>query len=169
MSDHKEPVGNKNQLPAIAGEERFRLIACPRFLSSSAERTDVMQLPGDSIWGVLRSIGWERVPQYTWVTIDGRPIPMAQWEYTLPAAGQTLCIKAIPAGTSQGKDALRIASMIAVVTAAIGTAGLAAGAVGVGSTLFGLSAGAWGGIAGAGVSIVGSTNSLALLPSRRAF
>jgi len=169
MSNHEEPIPDELRPIPIATEDRFRLIVCPCFLSPSTDRIDVMRPPGDSIGGVLRSIGWARVSQYARVSIDDRLIPTAQWEYTLPAARQTLCIRAIPKGPGgQGKDALRIAGTIAILVAAVATGGLAASAVGAGSTLLGLSAGTWGGIAAAGVSIVGPTNSLALLPSRRA-
>lgn len=109
----------------------------------------------------MQSIGWMRDALHARVYIDGDLIPEASWEYTFPSAGQSVCIRAVPLGGNQGKDALRIAATIAVIVGAIVTGGLVAG---IGGAFLGLSAATWGGIAAAGVSIVGTLGVSALIP-----
>lgn len=150
------------------GESLYRLVVAPHLLSVEKDRLDVYRPAGGSVADILKSLGWTRDSLHARVIIDGRVIPEARWEYTVPAPRQSVCIRAIPMDSrGQGKDALRIAATITVIVGAIATGGLVATAIGAGASFIGLSATTWGGIAAAGVSITGSARTLDLLPLRR--
>lgn len=157
---------NDSHQDAIA--DKVRLIACPSIFSVEHDRIDAIRPAGLSIAALLLSIGWTRESAFARVTIDDVPVRDAVWERTYPQAGQRVIVRAIPRGGDQGKQALRIVSMIAVVAAAIASPyALAAAGVGGLFTASGSLTGL-GAAVGAGTSIVGSTRVLSLLPSRSA-
>jgi len=134
-----------------------RFVASPSPLSVDRGRIDRMVPEGLTVSGHLRTVGLNPDPLWARVFIDGRLIPKAEWEWTVPKAHQCLTVRAIPMGGDGGggKMAVRIVAMLAVVVASVYTGGAAASALGPGgSGLFGvggLSAGTAGAI-GAGIS-----------------
>ena len=146
----------------------IRLIACPHPLSVEKGRIDELVPEGATVREHLRAFNLDPEALNALVFIDDERIAQAQWEYAVPRAGQNLSVRAIPAGggggSEQGKSALRIVAMLAVVVASIFTAGGAlAGVLGAG---FG--AGTFGAaFAGAALSIAGSLAINALIPPSR--
>ena len=70
----------------------------------------------------MRSIGWTPDSLSARVFIDGEYVKDAAWEYTIPRAGQSVVVRAIPmggGGGNQGKDAGRMAAMIGIMVVAI--------------------------------------------------
>jgi O-antigen/teichoic acid export membrane protein len=106
---------------------------------------------------LLASIGWtDRLSAR--VFLDGELVRDAAWEYTLPTAGQSLVVRAIPTGGGEnGKSALRIVAMIAIIAAAVAIGGAPAFAAG------GALAG-WGGVASAAISIAGTLAVSSVIP-----
>jgi hypothetical protein len=138
-------------------ENSHRVIACPHILSLDRDKIDVSRPSGGSVSHLLQSIGWtDRFAAR--VYLDGELVPDARWEYTLPQAGQSLVIRAIPMGGGEnGKTALRIVAMIAVFAGGLAIGGAPAFAAG------GLLAG-WGGAVGAAISIIGTLAVTAKIP-----
>jgi sulfur carrier protein ThiS len=101
--------------------ENFRIIACPHILSLEKDRLDVVRPVGGSVRDILRSIGWTRDGLSARVMIDGVLVPDARWETTVPQAGQSLVVRAVPmgGGGGEGKDIGRTVGMIAIMIAAI--------------------------------------------------
>ena len=141
--------------------EHLRLIACPHILSAEKGRIDVMRPAGGNVNDLMRSIGWTPDSLSARVFIDGEYVKDAAWEYTVPRAGQSVVVRAVPmgggGGGNQGKDAARIVAMVGVLALAIAAPYLApvllAGWVGVAAT--------------AAISIVGSLAISALIPPSR--
>ena len=137
-------------------QHSYRVIACPHILSADKDKIDVQRPAGGSVSDLLASIGWtDRLSAR--VFLDGELIPDARWEYTLPKAGQSLVIRAIPMGGENGKTALRIVAMIAVIAASIVTAnpgGVVAGVLGTTGAL----------AAGVAVSVAGTLAITATIP-----
>lgn len=139
--------------------QNFRLIACPHVLSADKDKIDVQRPAGGSVSDLLASIGWtDRFSAR--VFLDGELVLDARWEYTLPKAGQSLVVRAIPMGGGEnGKSVLRIVAMIAIVAAAIAAPysspfiamGLGAGTIG-------------GAIASAAISLIGTLAMSGLIP-----
>lgn len=135
----------------------LRLIACPSVFSLERNRIDMMCRPPGTITDLMHSIDWAREAIHTRVFLDGILIEHAAWEYTMPKAGQSVVVRAIPTGGQSGKDWGRMAAMIAVMGAAIammqpqlGVGALLAGGMGFGT------AGAWGLGASIATSILGT-------------
>ena len=107
-----------------------RLIVCPRPLSTTRDRVEVAIPAGATVAEHLRAIGCELDRLTAIVSIDGRMIPRAEWDYAVPQAGQMLAVQAIPAGGDDGggKSILGIVAMIGLVVATwyIGGGGLGA-------------------------------------------
>ena len=143
--------------PNVAAGQ-IRLVACPHLLSIEKDRLDLERPVGGTVADHMQSIAWHPTGMCARVFLDGKLVKDAEWEYTVPSAGQSLVMRAIPmdSGSGQGKDAMRIGLMVGVVAASIFTAGAAAGAVGVGGSFLGIGAAGWGGIAGAATSMLGS-------------
>lgn len=148
---------------------QIRLIAMPHVLSTERGRIDVQRPAGGSVNDIIRSIGWTPDSLSARVFIDGEYVRDAAWEYTVPRAGQSVVVRAIPTGGAMGggggdggKDAARIVAMIAVIALAVSMPALV-GFIGVGAALFaGTTAGA---IAlTAATSIIGALAISALIP-----
>jgi hypothetical protein len=136
-------------------QDHLRLIACPHVLSMEKGRIDVQRPAGGNINDLLKSIAWTPDNLSARVFIDGEYVKDAAWEYTIPHAGQSVVVRAIPMGGEQGgKDAMRIGAMVAVLALAIAAPYMApvllAGWAGVAAT--------------AAISIVGSLAVTAVIP-----
>lgn len=120
MSEQHEPVSQKTDL---------RLIVCPRPLSVTRDRIDVMIPAGATVAEHLRAIGCDTDRLTALVYVDDRLIPRAEWEWMAPRAGQSLAVRAIPLGGDEGggKSILGIVAMIGLVVATwyIGGVGIA--------------------------------------------
>lgn len=142
--------------------EHLRLIAMPHIFSIEKGRIDVMRPAGGSIHDLIRSIGWTPDSLSARVFIDGEYVKDAAWEYTVPRAGQSVVVRAIPmGGGGQGKDAGRMVAMISIMVLAIAAqqywaVGLAAAS--------GLSVMASSAVIVGTVSIVGTLGVQALIP-----
>ena len=78
--------------------DNLRLIACPHILSIEKGRIDVQRPAGGSVNDLLRSIAWTPEGLSARVFIDGEYVKDAAWEYTVPRAGQSVVVRAIPMG-----------------------------------------------------------------------
>ncbi|MBC7837457.1 MAG: hypothetical protein H7Y39_02270, partial [Nitrospiraceae bacterium] len=78
--------------------ENLRLIAMPHVLSTEKGRIDVMRPAGGNVNDLMRSIGWTPDRLSARVFIDGEYVEDASWEYTVPRAGQSVIVRAIPMG-----------------------------------------------------------------------
>ncbi len=142
----------------------LRLIAMPHILSSEKGRIDVTRPAGGSVNDLLRSIDWTPDSLNARVFIDGEYVKDAVWESTVPGAGQSVVVRAIPMGGAMGgggggggKDATMIVAMVAVLALAVAAPYLAP--VGWGLV------GAWSGAAlTATISIIGSLAVAATVP-----
>ena len=104
----------------------LRLIACPHPLSIELGRIDRMVPEGATVAEHIRALGWSTEGLGAVVFIDEQLVPFAQWEYAVPKAGQNLSVRVIPmggGGSENGKTALRIVAMLAVVLAAAAVSG----------------------------------------------
>lgn len=140
-----------------------QLIACPKPFSTA--RIERAMPEGGTVADMLRAIGLNPDPLFARVFIDDRLVLKAEWEWTVPYAGQLVTVRVIPTEGGGGKDALRIVAMIGVVIASLYTAGGALGAflpeaLGM-AFASGTTASA---VAGVGVSIAGSLAVGALIP-----
>ena len=99
--------------------QNLRLIACPHVLSTEKGRIDVQRPAGGNLNDLLRSIAWTPEGLSARVFIDGEYVKDAAWEYTVPRAGQSVIVRAIPTGGAmgggQGKDATMIVAMIGII------------------------------------------------------
>lgn len=147
----------------------LRLIGLPHVFSTEKGRIDVQRPAGGNVNDLIRSIGWTPDSLSARVFIDGEYVKDAAWEYTVPRAGQSMVVRAIPMDGGQGKDATRLVAFIAIMGLALAVSGGAAAPLA--GTLFG--AGGWaamvGGstaalIAGAATSIIGSLAISSLVP-----
>ena len=96
----------------------LRMIATPHILSTEKGRLDVMRPAGGNVNDLIRSIGWIPDSLSARVFIDGEYVRDAAWEYTVPRAGQSVIVRAIPmggGGGGQGKDAMMIVAMVGVI------------------------------------------------------
>lgn len=154
------------KLPEI--ERDVRLIVCPRPLSTTRDRIEVAIPAGATMAEHLRAVGCDLDRLTALVSIDGKLIPRAEWEYAVPRAEQFLTVQAIPAGGDDGggKSILGIVAMIGLVVATwyIGGGGLA-GLLPEALQLVG-TVGGWQAV-GAGVLIGGSLAINALIPPSR--
>lgn len=78
--------------------QNLRMIACPHVLSTEKGRIDVLRPAGGSVSDLMRSIAWMPEGLSARVFIDGEYVKDAAWEYTVPRAGQSLIVRAIPMG-----------------------------------------------------------------------
>ena len=106
--------------------EHLRLIACPHILSAEKGRIDVMRPAGGNVNDLMRSIGWTPDSLSARVFIDGEYVKDAAWEYTVPRAGQSVIVRAIPMGGAmggggggQGKDAMMIVAMVGIIALSV--------------------------------------------------
>ncbi len=153
-------------------QEHLRLIALPHILSTEKGRIDVMRPAGGNVKDLLRSIAWVPESLNARVFIDGEYVKDAAWEYTVPQAGQSVVVRAIPmggGGGGGGKDVVMIVAMVAVIGASLAVSGGALAPLA--GTLFG--AGGWaamvGGstaalLAGGAISIIGTLGIAARIP-----
>ncbi len=151
-----------------------RLTIIPNLLVEHG-RIDTMLKPAQSISQIMRGQGWDPAETNARVTIDGRLISEAEWEYQLPYSQQKcIVIRRVPmggGGGGGGKNTGMMIGMLAVMALAFaapyaapalvaglgGTAGMWAGTV---AAMQGL-----GGIAlSAGVGIGGMLAMRALIP-----
>ena len=106
-------------------QESLRLIAMPHVLSTEKGRIDVQRPVGGSVNDLMRSIGWTPDSLSARVFIDGEYVKDAAWEYTVPRAGQSVVVRAIPmgggGGGNQGKDIGRMVAMIGIMVLAVAT------------------------------------------------
>lgn len=158
-----------------------RLVGCPHplrmeridscipagltLLEMVAQSCDELKVPA-----ALRGFG------YAW--IDGKPVPFSKWGNVRPGPGQTVTVRVVPGssggGGGGGKDVGRAIMTIAVVAAAVYTAGAAStwlvgqswASVGINSAYtIGQIGGA---IAGMGVAVAGMAAVNAMVPVRAA-
>ena len=107
--------------------EHLRVIAMPHVLSTEKGRIDVMRPAGGSVNDLMRSIGWTPDSLSARVFIDGEYVKDAAWEYTVPRAGQSVIVRAIPMGGAmgggggggQGKDAMMIVAMVGIIALSV--------------------------------------------------
>ena len=85
--------------------ENLRIIACPHVLSTEKGRIDVQRPAGGNVKDLLRSIAWVPESLNARVFIDGEYVKDAAWEYTVPRAGQSVIVRAIPMGGMGGGGA----------------------------------------------------------------
>ncbi len=141
------------------GAGPVRLIACKRPLSIETDRIDRMVLEGRTVAEHIRSIELDPDPLFARVFVDGQMVPKAEWEWTIPRAGQCVTVRVIPmGGDGGGKMAVRIVAMLAVVVTSFYTAGMAAGPL---SSLLGVTSSA--GISAVGAGIAASMTMAASL------
>lgn len=144
----------------------LRIIAMPHILSTEKGRIDVQRPAGGSVKDIIRSIGWTPDSLSARVFIDGEYVRDAAWEYTVPRAGQSVVVRAIPmggGGGGGGKDIARIVAMVGIIALAVAMPALV-GFIGVGAALFaGTTAGA--AFLTVATSIIGSLAISALIPA----
>lgn len=113
----------------VSQQPNLRLIVCPRPLSTMRDRVEVAIPAGATVAEHLRAVGCDLDRLTALVSIDGKLVPRAEWEYAVPQAEQFLTVQAIPAGGDDGggKSILGIVAMIGLVVATwyIGGGGLA--------------------------------------------
>ena len=98
----------------------LRIIAMPHVFSTERGRIDVQRPSGGSVNDIIRSIGWTPDSLSARVFIDGEYVKDAAWEYTVPRAGQSVIVRAIPTGgQGGGKDTVRIIAVIAIILVTI--------------------------------------------------
>jgi hypothetical protein len=120
MTEQHEPMSQETDL---------RLIVCPRPLSTTRDRIDVLIPAGATVAEHLRAIGCELDRLSAMVYIDDLLVPKAEWETAVPRAGQSLVLQAVPAGGDDGgKSIIRMVAMIGLIVATwyIGGGGLGA-------------------------------------------
>jgi hypothetical protein len=110
-------------------KSQLRLIACPHPLSIDRDRIDRVVPAGATIRQHAEALGWQDF-QTAEAWIDDQRVPVANWQDIIPHPGQSLVLRAIPLDSGNGKTAIRIVALIAVVVAAAYTGGAAAGALG---------------------------------------
>lgn len=111
MADNPEQMNQQTNL---------RLIVCPRPLSVTRDRIDVLIPAGATVAEHLRRIGCELDRLSALVCIDGQLIPRAEWESAVPQTGQLLTIQAVPAGGDDrggGKSILAIGAFFGLIMA----------------------------------------------------
>ena len=143
-------------------QDHLRIIACPHVLSTEKGRIDVQRPAGGNVNDLIRSIGWTPDSLSARVFIDGEYVKDAAWEYTVPRAGQSVIVRAIPmggGGGNQGKDPGRMVAMIAIMVAAVATQQYWA------VPLLGMSAATVFAVGIAGISIVSSLALSGLIPA----
>lgn len=106
-----------------ATQNTFRMIACPTL--NHERRTDRYFPAGRTVGDYLHELGWTPDRLHARVTIDGQLIADAEWQQARPHAGQAVVVRTIPMG-GEGKQALQIVAMVALVVAAayVGGGGL---------------------------------------------
>ncbi len=129
---------------------QFRLIALPSLFIEHG-RIDRYLPPGSPVSDYMRRIGWDPKTMHARVSIDGRLVDQAQWEYTLPQAGQSVVMRCIPGaggagGGGGGKNALKIVAMLGIIALMFAAPELAiagfgllgeAGAMGMSALMYG--------------------------------
>lgn len=95
-----EPV-RKEQIEILGTS--LRLIACPHILSIEKDRIDVERPVEGTVTDLLRLIAWTRDRLSARVFLDGELVQDAVWEYTVPRAGQSLVVQAIPMGAAAAR------------------------------------------------------------------
>ena len=150
-------------------QQDFRLIACPHVFSIEKGRIDVLRPAGGTVNDLIRSIGWTPDRLSARVFIDGEYVKDAAWEYTVPRAGQSVVVRAVPMGGEGGKDTTRLVAMVAVMALAIAVSGGAfaplAAAFGAGGMGLLAAGSTYAVLAGAAVSIIGTLALNGLIPS----
>ncbi len=111
-------------MPQPPNPEQFRLTALPCLFIEHG-RIDRYLAPGLTVSEHMRRLGWDPKTLHARVSIDGRFVDEAQWEYTLPRAGQAVVMRCIPGagggggGGGGGKQALQIVAILGVVALAL--------------------------------------------------
>ena len=93
-------------MPTPPNPQHFRLIALPSLFIEHG-RIDRYLPPGSPVSDYMRRLGWDPKTMHARVSIDGRFVDQAQWEYATPQAGQSVVMRSIPGagGGGGGGDA----------------------------------------------------------------
>src|SRR5689334_1548559 len=114
--------------PSMGPGGDIRVIGCPHPLSTTRGRVDRIVSVGATIKEHAEALGWrDFVCAEAWV--GDRRVAVAHWQEVIPQAGECLILRAIPmdgGGQDNGKTAIRIAALMAIVVAAAYTGGAAA-------------------------------------------
>jgi hypothetical protein len=151
-----------------------RLTIIPNLLVDHG-RVDRSMRDGETIASAMREAGWIPGETHARVSIDGRLIPSAQWEYIVPARGSSIVLRRVPmgGGGGGGKQTGSLVAMIAVMALAIaapyavpGLLAAGMGSMGFMTSFAALGAGTFGGMAlSAGIGIGGMLAVRALIPA----
>jgi hypothetical protein len=150
----------------------IRLIALPSLFIERG-RIDRYLPPGSTVSEHMRRIGWDPKTMHARVSIDGRFVESALWEYTITRAGQSVVMRCIPGtggGGGGGKSTMQIVAMLGVVALAFAApwAAMAIGAaLGAGASSVVFFSGIAGTLLTAGVGIGGMLAVNALIPPPR--
>lgn len=127
-------------------------------------RLDRTLAGGRSIAEVMRDHGWNPAETHARVTIDGKLVSQAEWEYQLPYSHKCIVIRRVPmgGGGGGGKNAGMMIGMLAVMALAIAAPYLAPAAWGLVTAAGGLSL--TGSLLSAGIGIGGMLAMRALIP-----
>lgn len=109
MADNPERMNEKTDI---------RLIVCPRPLSVTQDRIDVMIPAGATVAEHLRAMGCDLDRLSALAYINGQLVPRAEWESAVPLAGQVLAIQAVPAiggDRGGGKGILAITALFGLM------------------------------------------------------
>lgn len=91
-----------------------RLTVIPNLLVEHG-RVDRSMKDQESIADAMREAGWNPSMTSARVFIDGRFIPQAEWEFSVPQRGSSICIRRIPMGGGGGGGGKQTGSMIAMI------------------------------------------------------
>lgn len=137
-------------------DKNINVFSCPHPFSS--KRYDGVVIAGNNLEVILKDVGLETLlspSSNVRLFVEDKMIQREDWLNTIPVAGQSIAVRAIPTGGGGGgKDVLRAVAFIAVVALAYYTGGLAMAAYGP----------AVGGLVAGGVGIVGALAVNALIP-----
>src|SRR5262245_39722997 len=111
--------------------DKARLIAVPSLFTEHG-RIDKYVLEGRTLAQHIADLNWDPETLEARVSIDGRIIPQARWQFVSPKAGQSVVIRRVytgGGGHNGGKNTTQLIAMLAVVALAL-TAPYAAAALG---------------------------------------
>src|SRR5262249_3908709 len=125
-----------------------QLIALPNLF---VERGRIQRAvcPGRTIAQHLADLTWDPTTLEARVSVDGRFVEKAAWQFVVPRVGQILTVRMVPTGVGGrggSKNTLRIVAMLAVVALAIAAPYIAVWAGVAATTMF----------AGGGLTLAGT-------------
>jgi hypothetical protein len=127
---------------------------------------------GETIADVMREAGWTPGMTNARVSIDGRMVDSARWEYIVPARGSSVVVRRIPMGSGSGGGGKQIGMMIGLIAVmalawyAAPALFMAGGAMlGMGQAATVAMMGGWGTVLSAGIGISGMLAMRALIPA----